>query len=251
MMAERDGSEDGVEKVLSAAFEMRRPTTYPSFNPESMPHAGPAKDTHKRKAIETEVDERVRKNLPREGFAPRHLARRLYVYWRHPILPSGQLPALGRPRRRASCPRRELGDCDVARVDPTEQELGKCDIVRVDPIEQELGKCDVVRVDPTEQELGNCDVVRVDPTKQELGKCNGARVDPTEQELGNCNVERVDPTKQELGNCNVARVDPTEQELGNCNVARVDPTERELGNCNVGFLPRVDPGVNPGVWVRE
>ncbi|RWW85319.1 hypothetical protein BHE74_00005987 [Ensete ventricosum] len=46
MMAERDGSEDGVEKVLSAAFEMRRPTTYPSFNPESMPHAGPAKDTH-------------------------------------------------------------------------------------------------------------------------------------------------------------------------------------------------------------
>ncbi|RZS18633.1 hypothetical protein BHM03_00050941 [Ensete ventricosum] len=75
---------------------------------------------------------------------------------------------------------------------------------------QEPGNCDVARVDPTEQELGNCDVARVDPTEQELGNCDVARVDPTEQELGNCNAARVDPTEQELGNCNVVRVDPTE-----------------------------------------
>ncbi|RRT72875.1 hypothetical protein B296_00015326 [Ensete ventricosum] len=50
---------------------------------------------------------------------------------------------------------RELGKCDVARVDPTERELGKCDVARVDPTKRELGKYDVVRVDPTEQELRN------------------------------------------------------------------------------------------------
>ncbi|RWW38460.1 hypothetical protein BHE74_00056308 [Ensete ventricosum] len=132
----------------------------------------------------------------------------------------------------------ELGNCDVARVDPTEQELGNCDVARVDPTEQELGNCDVARVDPIEQELGNCDVARVDPTEQELGNCDVARVDLIEQELGNYDVARVDPTEQELGNCDVARVDPTEQELGNCDVARVDPIEQELGNCDVA---RVDP----------
>ncbi|RRT35662.1 hypothetical protein B296_00047855 [Ensete ventricosum] len=122
-----------------------------------------------------------------------------------PILPSGQLPTSSRPRRQASCPR-ELGKCDVVRVDPTKQELGNCDVARVDPTEQELGKCDVVRVDPIERELGKCDVVRVDPTEQELRKCD---------------------------------------------VVRVDPTERELGKCDVGLLPRVNPGVNPGIWPRE
>ncbi|RWV76995.1 hypothetical protein GW17_00062239, partial [Ensete ventricosum] len=102
-----------------------------------------------------------------------------------PILASGRLPVSGRPRRRASCPKQEPGNFDVARVDPTEQELGNCNVARVDPTEQELGNCDVARVDPTEQELGNCNVARVDPTEQELGNCDVARVDPTEQELGN------------------------------------------------------------------
>ncbi|RWV81111.1 hypothetical protein GW17_00057503 [Ensete ventricosum] len=112
------------------------------------------------------------------------------------------------------------------------------------------GNCDVARVDLTEQELGNCDVARVDPTEQELGNCDATRVYPTEQELGNCDVARVDPTEQELGNRDIARVDPTEQELGNCDVARVDPTEQELGNCDVRLLPRVSPGANPGIWPR-
>ncbi|RRT71587.1 hypothetical protein B296_00030653 [Ensete ventricosum] len=79
----------------------------------------------------------------------------------------------------------------------------------------ELGNCDVVRVDPTEQEPGNCDVARVDPTEQELRNYDVARVDPTEQELRNCDATRVDSTEQELENHDVARVDPTEQELGN------------------------------------
>ncbi|RRT53479.1 hypothetical protein B296_00037241 [Ensete ventricosum] len=51
----------------------------------------------------------------------------------------------------------ELGNCNVARVDPTEQELGNYDAARVDSTEQELRNCDVARVDPTEQELGNYD----------------------------------------------------------------------------------------------
>ncbi|RRT44853.1 hypothetical protein B296_00041178, partial [Ensete ventricosum] len=63
----------------------------------------------------------------------------------------------------------ELGNSNVARVDPAEQELGNRDVARVDPTERELGNCDVARVDPTERELGNCDVARDDPTEQELG----------------------------------------------------------------------------------
>ncbi|RRT34585.1 hypothetical protein B296_00053092 [Ensete ventricosum] len=80
------------------------------------------------------------------------------------------LPVPGRPHdhwRPHTC--QELGNCDVARVNPTEQELGNCDVARVDPTEQELENFDVARADPTEQELENCDVARGDPTEQELG----------------------------------------------------------------------------------
>ncbi|RRT62416.1 hypothetical protein B296_00039066 [Ensete ventricosum] len=128
---------------------------------------------------ETGAEEIASRGLPMVGGADLTCVRSAVRPLAPPILPSDQLSVSGRPRRRASYSR-ELGKCDVARVDPTEQELGNCDVARVDPTEQELGKCDVARVDLTEQELGNCDVARVDPTEQELGNCDVARVDPTE-----------------------------------------------------------------------
>ncbi|RRT31581.1 hypothetical protein B296_00047188 [Ensete ventricosum] len=119
-----------------------------------------------------------------------------------PILASDQLPASGRPRQRASCPR-ERG--------------------RGGPIQ--LGNLNGTGADLTNQELGNSNGARADPIEQELGNWNGAEADPIEQELGNLNGAGVDPTEQELGNSNGARADPTEQEPGNWNGAGADPTE--------------------------
>ncbi|RRT40573.1 hypothetical protein B296_00032126 [Ensete ventricosum] len=136
----------------------------------------------------------VRRAFAGRGGSTLPVSGRLYDHWRPPYLhPAGcpcRVDHVGGPASK------ELGNCNVARVDPTEQELENCNVARVDPTEQELGNCDVARVDPTEQELGNCDVARVDRTEQELENCDVARVDPTEQELGNCDIRllpRVSP----------------------------------------------------------
>ncbi|RWW49568.1 hypothetical protein BHE74_00044243 [Ensete ventricosum] len=158
-----------------------------------------------------------------------------------PILASDQLPASGRPHRRASYPRarrrdgadpteQELENSNGARADPTEQELRNWNSLGANMTEHELGNLNGAGADPTEQELGNLNGARADPTEYELGNLNGVGADPTEQELGNLNDARADPIEHELRNLNDVGADPTEQELGNLNGARAYPTEQELGN---------------------
>ncbi|RWW20748.1 hypothetical protein GW17_00015122 [Ensete ventricosum] len=181
-----------------------------------------------------------------------------------PILASDQLPALGRPRRRVSCPRArgrggQVNICHTFFSPPREDllevsDLGADDEVRAearelewagaDPTEQKLGNLNDAgarefewrkRADPTEQELKNLNGARADPTEQELGNLNGVGADPIKQELENLNSAGADPTEQELRNLNGARADPTEHELRNLNGAGADPTEQELENLNLGF----------------
>ncbi|RWW43146.1 hypothetical protein BHE74_00051225 [Ensete ventricosum] len=156
-----------------------------------------------------------------------------------PILASDRLPALGRPRQRAHCPRArgrggQVNICHIILPPLPGKTFSRCPIrvlkMRSYAYLLACGGIGLISTDPTEWELGNLNGAGADPTEQELENLNGAGADPTEQELGNLNGAGVDPTEQELGNLNGAGADPTEQELRNLNGAGADPTEQELEN---------------------